>query len=262
MSVPQDGNLEVEYDLNVDDAVAWVRYYRAHVQRGGSILFLILLCVLIVVLGASAASAFLQGGDFAFVYWWLPVLIVPGAMLLARRLFSGMLLRTRLSGSAGHRLRQLRRLRIGPEGLTVTTADTFADYYWSAIERLAETSDYAFFYTGQNMAQVLPRRVFDTDEGFHELSARRAPIEMLQKPTTIIRHRPRADPGTLPSATTFRVGPERGLVRETRSRGEELIVNERQPPTVFRRRRACPGGATTDRLDNVLGSRQPAPPLC
>ena len=61
---------------------------------------------------------------------------------------------------------------ISPQGLTSKGQFSEEKHSWQAIERIAETPDYAFLYVGAVSAIIIPKRTFSAEFGVDEFVAR------------------------------------------------------------------------------------------
>jgi hypothetical protein len=59
-----------------------------------------------------------------------------------------------------------RKTTLSPGGLTVSTAMAETTYRWECIRQIEVTKNHAFFVTNLNAVEILPRRVFATDDDF------------------------------------------------------------------------------------------------
>lgn len=63
-------------------------------------------------------------------------------------------------------------ISISPQGLTSKGQFSEEKHSWQAIERIAETPEYAFLYLGAVSAIIIPRRTFSAEFGVDEFVAR------------------------------------------------------------------------------------------
>jgi hypothetical protein len=57
-------------------------------------------------------------------------------------------------------------LKISPEGISQSSADSAGITMWTAVEKIAVRKDHAFFYLTTLTAYILPRRAFAHDHDF------------------------------------------------------------------------------------------------
>jgi hypothetical protein len=165
--------MEVEFVIRVDDHLAFHRYYLERRPPAGSGR-LVVLVLLFGLLGGLMWLNYNRGGwaDITAPVV-LTVVFIAFAVLAVfqRRLFVGQVLRAmrrQLDDEWSEKLLGWRRLSIDPDGITVVSELTTASTLWQAVEQIAVTDDYAFFFLTRRTGFVLPARAFPDDEGFQD----------------------------------------------------------------------------------------------
>ena len=65
----------------------------------------------------------------------------------------------------------LKKITLGEEKLTATTASSTSEVHWSGFECLEESQTHFFLYTAVNQAIVIPKRVFSNGEEINHFRA-------------------------------------------------------------------------------------------
>ena len=156
--------MEVEYTLDAEDAVAFLRYHKAHgpgrrrpFPWGSTVALGVLAGAFVGVdvwlsgkLTTAAVVYLCATGFFGLLALWMEVFEPRLAAWNIRRTY-----RRHHKGQL-----QPNRLALSPDGLHIVSEHTDAFLRWPAIERVAETDDHAFLYTNPVRAIIVPRRVF------------------------------------------------------------------------------------------------------
>jgi hypothetical protein len=163
--------MEVEFDLTAEDFIAFNLYHQERLpwgRRHPQWPWWVILGVFGVVLGFTTVVAGTDNerGLLATVG------VLGGTAVWAG--YSLFMWRERIANQVRRELRRSEsglqegwfRLKIKPEGITVTDEDGRTTLRWQRVERIAVTDDYAFFYVGEKTASILPRRAFATAEEF------------------------------------------------------------------------------------------------
>jgi hypothetical protein len=162
--------MEVEFDLTLEDLIAFNEYHCAHspaiqaqFRRGWWVVpFWALLVWLILALSAEKFA------DFAAEHWlWL--LIVPFWLFWFpwrwhRRQRKNALRLLNEGENVGVIGRQ--RLTITPETVEQRSAYREVRMRWEAVEKIVRSEHYAYIYVSAYTAHILPRRAFLTDGEF------------------------------------------------------------------------------------------------
>lgn len=175
----------VEYTLTVDDLVAFAKW-RAHEsgedeerlprQRvvGAWIVgvagYLVVSAVLTIPLLVGRSLLLAGGAELVAIaaglaLGWAEWRSGRMAQWLVQRPY------VRKARSALERVSGSRRVRLEPDGLRIAVDGREEQLRWSGIERIVETDDHVFIYTGPNAAHIVPRRFAGTKEFTDQLRA-------------------------------------------------------------------------------------------
>lgn len=164
--------MEVEYVLRIDDVLALQKYHLERQPIKGPRQWLWALgCLLLTGLVwfyYSIASDLVIETPLMLSTLFLGV---AAFSLFQRKLMPGQVLRAmrrQLQEEWSKKLGGWRRLSITPESITFTGKLITASALWEAVEQIAVTDDYAFFFTTRRTGFVLPARAFPDDEAFEE----------------------------------------------------------------------------------------------
>ncbi len=156
--------MDIQYELTVDDYVAFADYHHAHSSITGRTVRRWRYGIPIAWLLVAFLDAAAKGLGISSVVW------IGGALLwfwlwphfhrrLVRRNMRRFATQGLTRGSVGHHT-----VSLGSEGLTDRTS--FSEYrtFWRGIDRVAATPTHLYVYVGPNAAQIVPRRAFPNSE--------------------------------------------------------------------------------------------------
>ena len=164
--------IEVEYELTLDDYLAFQRYDLLHTnqlqrsRRNGTIRFFVLIAI------CNTAIYFWYGQpEFGFWVTWLigAPFLLAGIYYYLCPIWTMRSIRRFLQEShkEDRKAYTPRRFIMDARGVCKIMEDAKEEVNWSGIERIVETEEHAFFYTRLMMAMIIPRRVFFDREQFH-----------------------------------------------------------------------------------------------
>src|SRR4051794_12047032 len=151
--------MEVEYALEIDDAMAFHRYYWRHDPKAkrllGSWVSTVLLGLLILAMIGYDIIAF--GGLSTMGMMWLGVLATLVLIQLLGPRLAERNVRQLYKGSQGKGELQWRRLTLSAKGLQSVTEHSETHMEWSAIEKIVLTDEHLFLYTSPRQAIIIPK---------------------------------------------------------------------------------------------------------
>jgi hypothetical protein len=167
--------MEVEYTLEVDDALAFYHYHRAYGpthHRPSAVRWrgLVVLSVLIAVLMGMEIWFFREISSLTMILLGSLLFLVMFTVFL-QRAQPGIIerrLRRLFRGSEGKGAFRPKRLTISPDGLTTVSDYTSTILLWPASEKVAATEAHVFFYTSPTDAVIVPKRAFADEWRFTE----------------------------------------------------------------------------------------------
>ena len=152
--------MDIQYELTVDDYVAFADYHHAHSSITGGTVRRSRYGIAVAWVVVALLDAATNGLGIDTVIW------ASGALLwfalwplvhrrLVRRNMHRFATQGLTRGSIGHHT-----LSLATDGLTDRTS--FSEYrtFWQGIDRIATTSTHLYVYVGPNAAHVIPRRAF------------------------------------------------------------------------------------------------------
>jgi hypothetical protein len=156
--------MEIEYVLRPDDVLAFHEYAWDHptkqmkaAAKGFTILLLFL-----GLMALLAVPNFMRGDLSATNFF--PVTLFAAALLYRLRWRSQKLrlVRRDLEEGADQNSRELgwRRVVLTPEAITTTTERESCTRYWSAVEKIIITGEWALIFTSPTSANIVPGRAF------------------------------------------------------------------------------------------------------
>src|SRR4051794_3110074 len=138
--------MEVEYSLEIDDAMAFHRYYWRHDPKAkrllGSWVSTILVGLLILAMIGRDIITF--GGLSAMGMMWLGLLVGLVLIQLLGPRLAQRNVRQLYKGSQGKGELQSRRLTLSSKGLQSVTEHSETYMEWSAIEKIVTTNEHLF----------------------------------------------------------------------------------------------------------------------
>jgi hypothetical protein len=164
---------EVEATLTIEDLVAFYRHHATQakpIRVPASGCIWLLLALLAFVLLTVYTKAW-HDAQFLFLGMIALFIIVPFVLLvllatLFPTAFTARSLRRRAARGDLDKALRPQLFQIGPKCLVVSAADAQSMLLWQAIHRIDTTADHAFIYIDPNIAHVLPKRCFPSDEAF------------------------------------------------------------------------------------------------
>jgi hypothetical protein len=153
---------EIEYSLSLGDLDAFLRYSAKNTEESW-LWFLGLFLGLGLLL--LACMGFPGGGTDAHLTPLLGALVFCLLVLLGKK-WAHSLTSLRPVGRDVEKFLAERRLRVSPQGLTHATEFAAETVSWKAVDRIAVITDYAFLFSSQRAAYILPKRAFVCDEDF------------------------------------------------------------------------------------------------
>ncbi len=164
--------MEVEYSLEIDDALAFVRYNWKHgpkelrLKRFGWV-SAFLLGGMVFLIGVDMTLF----GDLSDLTIFL--LFISGGILLMQMLtlwFAERKVRRLFKGSEGKGEFVWRRLTVSSEGLHSVSEHSDAIVKWPAIDKIVVTDNHLFLYTSPRAAIIVPKRAFEDEWRFAEFA--------------------------------------------------------------------------------------------
>lgn len=168
-----DEALSVEFDLDLNDVVAFNEYHAAHspLLRRGLMMYRLVPAAIGFVAGAiMALSDWSEGIKTAVLSVVVPGLwIAVAPWVYRRRIRQNVKKLYREGRNAAVFGRQT--LAISASGFTRTASGAHSEARWDAVERVASTPGYLFIYTSAVTAHIVPRRAFPDDRSFDAFTA-------------------------------------------------------------------------------------------
>jgi YcxB-like protein len=170
----------IEYDLTIDDVIAWVRYQADHTPQGTPrprtaplvriAVWSCLVAILALLIATNIKSWQTSHGTWQRVRLILGPLVLTGSALLflMRRRLLAFLIRRAYSRPANARNLGRRCLAVDAGGLISSSAIEEIALKWEGIDAIRATPDHMFFVTGPGKAIVVPRTAFSKDDAFWE----------------------------------------------------------------------------------------------
>jgi hypothetical protein len=175
--IGEQGAMEIEYELTLDDLVAFNKYHYKHSRayRRQWLRGWLLPAAIILLPWLALAGSTWSAGRSAMALWPLAIgapLYLALYPLLVRRQF-GRLVPAFLKEGDNNTLLGKHRLAIGPNGLRTVNEHHESTVRWSGVERIAQDDDYLFVYVSAMSAYIVPRCAFSSDWSISRHSRRR-----------------------------------------------------------------------------------------
>ncbi len=167
--LPGKMSVEVEYELNVEDEVAFRLYNYTYSRK--LLRYMYLTACLSEILVATVLVVASGRPHFAFVF----ALSVLAALTLVYYLVSTSIFRKRLrwtvirdNGERPSKLLGRQRLSVNAESVSEITPAGKSITRWNTVERVASTDQYIFIKVRGSVPYIVPRRAFASEEEFNQ----------------------------------------------------------------------------------------------
>jgi hypothetical protein len=158
--------MEIEYALDVDDLIAYHTHNMKHSAEGWvrRLLPLVVVPAFLVPIIAHGLS-----GEWPRVLQWALVgSLFTGLMFVLFPRLNERGLRRSIQRGDQTRLFCSHRLTLTPSALTDISPFHAGSWPWNAVDRIDVTDQHLFVFTAKNVAHVVPRRVFASEQAFEE----------------------------------------------------------------------------------------------
>lgn len=168
--------MEVDYELTVEDHLAFLRYDRSHPlakgswPKGATVSFCTRLLALLAILLSLKIDFIWNSLPLLTCLFIVSVAVVSWSLFTPRWTDPERQTRRFLVDKANQHYLQRRRTSIDAQAISQVMPGRSRSLLWTAVRRIAVTDKYLYIYEGPAAAYIIPRRAFASEQEFEDFT--------------------------------------------------------------------------------------------